>query len=210
MSFEKQKKDCLERIDKSNKGGIDKDIKSLIDLINSKKDYYTTSSCSGRILLIEKRTDKKQDARFVFAQHKKAVFNDIKNSLKVLPKNDLWLKEESIIIHVCCRDEPAAIRFLKIVRDLGIKRAGIINLRKRIIIEIIGTESMETIIARDGKMIVSDDYLKIIIREANKKLQRNKKKIKELYRFLIPKIIAPARNITATSKTKNNPNSIIA
>lgn len=181
MLFDKQKKDCLNRIDKSNKKSIDRDIKPLISLINSLDDYYTTSSCSGRILLIEKKTDKKQDVRFAFAEHKTADFKAIKQSLKNLPKNDVWLKQESIIIHLCCRNLEAAERLLKVVRDIGIKRAGIINIKKRLIIEIIGTEAMETIIARKGKMLVNDDYLKTIVKEANKKLERNKKKIKELY-----------------------------
>jgi len=178
--FDKRKKDCLTKIDKSNKKSIDKDIKPLIELINSLDNYYTTSSCSGRILLIEKKTDKKQDARFAFAEHKKADFKAIKKSLKKLPKNDVWLKQESIIIHICCRTLESAKKLLKIVRDIGIKRAGIINIHKRIIIEIIGTEAMEAIIARKGKMLVDDTYLKILVKEANKKLERNKKKIKSL------------------------------
>ena len=82
-------------------------------------------------------------------------------------------------MHICCRHLEAAERLLKIVRDLGIKRAGIIS-TKRIILEIIGTESMETIIARNGKMLVSDDYLKILVKEANQKLERNEKRIKKI------------------------------
>lgn len=181
MPFDNEKKNCLNKKDKSKKKIIDKEIKPLIDLLNSLDNYYTTSSCSGRILLIEKKSDKKKDARFTFAEHKKASFKAIKQSLRKLPKNDLWLKQESIIMHICCRNLESAEKLLKIVRDLGIKRAGIINVNKRIIIEIIGTEAMETIIARDGEMLVSDDYLKIVVNEANKKLGRNKKKVKELY-----------------------------
>jgi tRNA wybutosine-synthesizing protein 3 len=202
MLFDKQKKDCLARIDKSQKKTIDKDIKPLIDLINSLKDYYTTSSCSGRILLIEKKTDKllnsknskdlgkskifpsKKDIRFAFAEHKTADFKAIKKNLEKLSANDIWLKQESIIMHVCCRNLEAAKKLLKIVRDLGIKRAGLITVNKRIIIEIIGTEAMETIIARKGKMLIDDDYLKILVKESNKKLERNEIKIKELYKVI--------------------------
>lgn len=184
MLFDNQKKNCLNKIDKSKKKTIDKDIKPLIDLLNSSNDYYTTSSCSGRILLIEKKSDKKQDVRFVFLEHKKADFNAIKSGLKDLPENEVWLKQESIIMHVCCRNLEAAEKLLRIVRDLGIKRAGIINIDKRIILEIIGTEAMETIISRNGKMLVSDDYLKVLFEEANKKLERNKKKIGESYNKL--------------------------
>ncbi|MEA2037905.1 MAG: hypothetical protein U9O94_10445 [Nanoarchaeota archaeon] len=183
--FDKQKKDCLGKVDKSIKQSIDKDIRPLVDLINSTPDYYTTSSCSGRVLLVEKNSDCKKDCRFVVAEHKKAKFRAIKKSLSKLPKGDVGFKQESVIIHVCCRDLEKAKTLLKIVRDLGIKRAGIINIGKRIIIEIIGTEAMETIIARDGKILVEDSYLRVLIKDANKRLERNKKKIKELQKKLL-------------------------
>ncbi len=51
--FQKEKQDFLSKKGKSRKGGIDKEIRPLVDLINSFGEYYTTSSCSGRILLIE-------------------------------------------------------------------------------------------------------------------------------------------------------------
>ena len=35
--------------DKSRKGSVDAPIEGLIELINSRGDVYTTSSCSGRI-----------------------------------------------------------------------------------------------------------------------------------------------------------------
>jgi tRNA wybutosine-synthesizing protein 3 len=183
MLFDQQKKDCLNRIDKSIKKSIDKEIKSLVNLLNSLKDYYTTSSCSGRILLINKKTDKKQDIKFVFVEHKKTNFKDIKKSLQDT-KNNIWLRQESIILHVCCRNIEAAKKLLKIARDSGIKRAGIININKRIIIEIIGTESMETIITKNSKIVVDDTYLRILIGEANKKLEKNRKKINKLYKVI--------------------------
>ena len=51
MSFINEKKVFLSKLDKSNKSSIDKNILNLINLINQKDDYYTTSSCSGRVYL---------------------------------------------------------------------------------------------------------------------------------------------------------------
>ena len=50
--FSKLKEHSLSKIDKSKKNSIDKNIKSLINIINKSDDYYTTSSCSGRIVLL--------------------------------------------------------------------------------------------------------------------------------------------------------------
>ena len=182
MSFEKNKRDILSKLDKSKKRSIDKDIKKLVELINSLPNYFTTSSCSGRILLIEKKSYKKQDIRFVFAEHKEADFKGVKKSLEKLPKNDLWFKQESIIMHICCKTLGDAKSLLSVIRDLGMKRAGIISLSKKIIIEVVGTEAMETVIAKGGKLLVDDCYLENLVKEGNRKLIRNRKKINELYK----------------------------
>lgn len=49
--FDKQKAQSLEGIDHSKKGSFDAPIHDLIVLINTQKDFFTTSSCSGRILV---------------------------------------------------------------------------------------------------------------------------------------------------------------
>ena len=48
-AFAKQKEACLSQVDLSKKGSIDEHITELIKFINAKEDYFTTSSCSGRI-----------------------------------------------------------------------------------------------------------------------------------------------------------------
>lgn len=48
-TFEKQKVSCLSQVDLSKKGSIDDQIIDLVQYINAKENYFTTSSCSGRI-----------------------------------------------------------------------------------------------------------------------------------------------------------------
>ena len=71
MSFENQKKVFLKKLDKSKEGHIDKEITQLVKKINSSDNYYTTSSCAGRIVLLEKKSDKKQEIRWLFKKHGK-------------------------------------------------------------------------------------------------------------------------------------------
>lgn len=178
--FEKHKKDFLTKKDKSKKGVIDKDIKKLVSLINSKNNYYTTSSCSGRAVLIKKKSDKKQDARWLIVKHDKISFNEIKK-IKI-PKEQIWFRQEPLIMHVCCKTLEDAKKLLNITRKI-FKRAGIISIGKKIIIEIIGTGFIDTIIA-DGKLIVPNDYLKVLVKEANKKLKKSKRDIKKFYNLV--------------------------
>ena len=49
--FRQWKKQRLEEcMDFSRKGGIDDDIADLVKIINDSGDYFTTSSCSGRVV----------------------------------------------------------------------------------------------------------------------------------------------------------------
>ena len=95
MSFQNDKKVFLSKIDKSSIGSVDEDIKNLIDLINSKENYYSTSSCSGRIVLIE-QAEKKKEAEWLMVSHKEVSFEDLKKALKEVPSGLVWLKIDSL------------------------------------------------------------------------------------------------------------------
>lgn len=182
MQFQNQKKTFLRKLDKSKKGEIDKEIKSLIKLINKSKNYYTTSSCSGRIVLLAKK-EKKKGSKWLFSSHKKISFKEIKNSLKTLPKQDVYFRFEPLILHVAADSIENAQKLVNKARDIGFKRTGIQSTKNKIIIEIASTEILNTIIAKNKKLLVNDSYLKVLIKEANKKIEQNNKKIKK---FLKP------------------------
>ena len=178
-SFENEKKQCLEKKDKSKKSSIDSPILNLVDKINSSKDYYTTSSCSGRIVLLEKKSDKKQESRWLLIIHGKAKTSDVKKAL-CSAKHEVWFSFEPFILHVCCRDIDSARLLLNSLNGLGLKRSGIMSLGNRILIEIIGDERLHTLVARKGKVIAEDSYLRILVDEANEKAHRNDEKIRKL------------------------------
>jgi len=174
--------DILLKKDKSKKKGIDKEIKPLIDFINSLDNYYTTSSCSGRIVLLVKKSDKKQDNSWLFCSHSKVNFNQIKNRLKKLPKYPIWFKQESAILHICCKTIEDAQYLVDIARYAGFKRTGIQSTRKKVNVEIGSSDVIDAIIAEKGGLLITEDYFKVLIREANKKLEKNKGKIKRFYK----------------------------
>jgi len=51
--FRKQKFACLSKIDLSKKGSIDEAVADVVVFINHLDQYFTTSSCSGRIYIYE-------------------------------------------------------------------------------------------------------------------------------------------------------------
>ena len=183
MNFQKEKKDFLTKKDKSRKGSIDEKIKNLVDKINSLEDYYTTSSCSGRMLLLAiPRSNKKNEVQYLFCTHKKTNYNEIKNIIKQLPKNDVWFRVDPVILHVACKNTSNAKKLLYAARDIGFRRSGIISIGKnKMIMELISTEKIETIVSKKSKLVINEDYFKILIKEGNEKLEKTWKKIEKLY-----------------------------
>lgn len=175
--FQKQKESFLKKTDKSKKGSIDLPIKKLINIINKRSEFYTTSSCSGRTVLIAPK--KKKGTEWFYITHKKASLKDIENKLKNIPKKDIWIKFEPFIIHIACKNFDSAEQILKKARNAGIKKAGIQS-TKKILVEMIGTDSLNALIAKKGKIMITKDYLKELIRQANLKQKNNLKKIKKL------------------------------
>lgn len=193
--FDLQKKLCLEKLykpDRSRKGDVDKPIISLIDYLNSLNDYYTTSSCSGRIYLLTE-SDRKPDVKWLYVSHEKVPVKKILDSLnekelEKYSKNRLWLRQENLILHVACRTLDDANNILKISRDIGLRRSGIIADSNIIIVEICSTEKMDVPVAEKGKLLVSESYIKLITQIANQKFSKGREKLDKLEKEIREKL----------------------
>ena len=53
MNFDEIKRNALKKSDLSRKGSVDEPIVELVIFINQLDNYFTTSSCSGRICIYE-------------------------------------------------------------------------------------------------------------------------------------------------------------
>src|SRR3989338_2309734 len=146
--FNKQKQKYLADLtsgkpDKSKKGFIDAEIKDLVEAINVHPDYYTTSSCSGRILLYTaSEARKKNETEWIFVSHDAVAEEVIRKALLTLPSGVVFFRFEPLILHVACRDLVAAERLLQICNASGLKHSGAISLGERIIIESIGNDRL--------------------------------------------------------------------
>jgi tRNA wybutosine-synthesizing protein 3 len=183
MKFQEQKAKQLSKIDKSSIGGWDKKIKGLCDKINKNKKYYTTSSCAGRIILI-KVNHEKRPGSFVFRTHKKISFNELKKALKNIDYDELIeFKMGCCILHVACESLKDAQNIVNKAKQAGWKRSGIMG-GKRNMVELHSTESISFPIMEKGKILVDDDFLRLIVKQANKKLERTWKKIENLEKII--------------------------
>lgn len=180
MTFELDKKNALSKKDKSTKGEIDRHIAKLLDIINDTDDYYTSSSCSGRMILFEtEEAGSKYDVRWIMVSHDKVKSEQISDAI-ICTERQLWLRQESFILHVCCRDMTKAIELVHMCRELGLKRAGVISARSKIVVEIINTPSLNTIIAARGKILVDQQFIRAWTVEANRNMDSNLGMIRRL------------------------------
>ncbi len=186
MKFEQEKKRQFSKQDKSDKGDTDNAILPLIKKINSERDYYSTSSCAGRIVLIKDK-EKKQEGLFLFRSHEKISFNELKGELNNAVKKYkglIYFKQEACILHAACSSLQKAQELIDKAKFAGWKKSGIMASRRRIVCEMESTERLALPIADKGKILVENDYLKLLIKEANKKLARTGEKIKNLFRLI--------------------------
>ncbi|MBU0461844.1 MAG: hypothetical protein KJ574_04635 [Nanoarchaeota archaeon] len=183
MAFDVDKKNALTKSDKSKKGSVDELIKPLCDLVTSLAAYYTTSSCSGRTLLMT-TSGKKNATNWLFVTHKIMDFEEMRAALKKIPKETVWFRFEPLILHIACKDMAAAARLLNLLHDAGFKRSGIISTQK-IVIELIGTERIDAPVTDDGKLIVTDEYLAFLVNKANRKMVKNGEDIDKLFKAIL-------------------------
>lgn len=177
-SFNQRKKDVLDKDDKSSIGEWDEKIVGLCERINKSEDYYTTSSCSGRIILMLDE-DLKGEGLFVSVSHEKVDLDWLKNNLKEVD-GKIKFKTEPGIIHIACKDLESAKKLAEKAKNSGWKRIGLISFDKRIVLEIAGTEKLEFPIFEDGKILVDEYFLKKIIEKSNKKLEKSWEGIEKL------------------------------
>lgn len=160
----------LKTKDHSPQGFYDKDIIDLINLVNSTKEYKTTSSCSGRITLM--RGSKKSESEWVFKNHSET---DYKEVLKFLGSEYLRFLYEPLILHIKCKSFESASRLFDLLQRNGFKKSYIFSIKNNII-EINDTGKMETLV--NNKL--PEEYIKDLVNEANKRLRKTKENIKKL------------------------------
>ncbi|MEM2115435.1 MAG: hypothetical protein QW524_00500 [Candidatus Woesearchaeota archaeon] len=183
--FEERKKKVIEKLlsgfDRSRKGSIDEPILNLLNLINNLPNYYTTSSCSGRIMITSSSLKgKKHENIWYFSTHE-CISSEKSNELwQLINKIDdeLWLRMDAAILHVACKTLKDAHLLLILAKKVGFKRGGLISLKRKIV-ELISTEHVEMPLKVDGKILTDFDGFKLIIEKCNEKLNRTHKKIQK-------------------------------
>lgn len=176
--------------DKSLKNSIDVLLHPYIKLFKDKK-CVTTSSCSGRIVILAKNLSagaKKCETLFLKVSHSHVNLHCVllwiqsvtngspfysKQTYKLSPEVEILLKYEPFVIHVEFPNFDQAVAILEVAKEFGLKQSGLISARKRYILAIRGSQNFEAPIARYSSngidWLITEDTLNYYLKVCNRK-----------------------------------------
>ncbi|KAI7904146.1 methyltransferase TYW3-domain-containing protein [Cokeromyces recurvatus] len=150
-----------ERRDKSPKGFIDAPILDLMHIINQHPDYYTTSSCSGRVAIYQEgiqvhgdkeetttkggiwlyvthdpvplpTTDKEEWIIKLLFNNQKVVFNNSQDD-PILDRQLIYFKFEPLILHIEASSQEKAMHLVSLANQVGYQNSGITPSRRHML-----------------------------------------------------------------------------
>lgn len=153
----------------------DEKIVSLCNFVASTKNFFTSSGCAGRILLIQlPKGESKREASFHRRWHRQFSFGEAKKALQEKTVGELWLKMEPFILHIGSNTIENARQILAVMSRAGVKRGGIIVAKPgKFLVELQGTQEMSVPLKQGEKILVKDDYLRWLVEKANSKMRKN-------------------------------------
>ena len=181
-NFLEGKKNALAKLKKAHsESKVDPGILPVLDIINESKDYYTSSSCFGRIVLLEiPSIGDKKEAEFLGKWHRTINIDELLSASKKAKTGQIWLLSQSPIIHVTAITDTAADKLLKTAISSGFKNSGVKSLGKKVVVEVCSTERLDAPVGKDGSLFCNKEYLQLLVELANEIM---KKSTLKLHRF---------------------------
>ena len=176
MGFLEDKKRILTNLELAIREGlVDEEIIPTLNKINELNDYYTTSSCIGRVGIMEIPKDKnpKLHSRWLGKWHHYATYDEMFDALKERKNGYIVFVMNSPILHIACKDIESAKKMLELALHSGLKASSIKSVSdRRVIVEILTTYKVDAPIGEDGKLFVDDSYLRFLLDYSYLKLKK--------------------------------------
>jgi len=182
-NFEEQKERAMKSLRQAlAEGRVDEDIVTLLDKINALENYFTTSSCSGRISVMEMpHFGDKVSSVWLGKWHRTVKVEEVFEAIERHEKGQLWFLVRSPILHVGARTLEDAVKLLNLAIGLGFKYSNVKSVsNKKLLVEIRSTERMDVPLGENGELWVSREYIGRIVTIANDQVRRFKGKLKAL------------------------------
>jgi len=190
IDFIKNKKKVLEKLEQAKKEKlVDVEIIPILDIINSFENLYTSSSCYGRIVLLEiPKIGDKKNAKWLGKWHRTIKTDEVTSASQKAKTGQLWLLAQSLIIHIVAKTNSDAEKILKTAISSGFKNSGIKSLGRKVVVEICSTERLDAPVGRNGNLFCDEKILNLLVKIANDVIKRSNIKLKRLTEQLKKKI----------------------
>ena len=188
--FSDGKKTALTKLEKArNEDMVDEKILPILDIINQSEKLYTSSSCAGRIVLLELPSiGDKKNAEFLGKWHRNIEPSEIISASTKAKTGQLWLLAQSPIIHITAKTNLDAEDMLKTAISSGFKNSGLKSLGRKIVIEVCSTERLDAPVGKNGRLFCNEEYLHLLVEIANDVIDRSNLKLDGLTNELKKKI----------------------
>ncbi|XP_075567017.1 tRNA wybutosine-synthesizing protein 3 homolog [Pelecanus crispus] len=192
-AFWQRKAQRLARADGSRKGALDERAAPVVQLLNGRAQFCTTSSCSGRIVLAQggaavsaaaPSAIQKKNCTWLMVTHEMCIKDDVMTALEKAT-GDVVLKFEPFVLHVLCQELQDAQLLHSVAIDSGFRNSGItVGRGGKIMMAVRSTHCLEVPLSHKGKLMVSEEYIEFLIHAANRKMEENTRRIDRLYKSL--------------------------
>ncbi|KAH8923860.1 hypothetical protein BT69DRAFT_1281088 [Atractiella rhizophila] len=177
--------------DKSPKNSVDERFVPLIDTLNSSPSYFTTSSCSGRLVLSTHSNQKGKG--FAFVSHD--IIADASSLAQHLPSYDheeeevenVDLRYDPPVVHLTADCMTSALKILHAsISKAGWKDSGLIpslsfshDKPVRIALRL-APRHLDIPLIIDGKWMIREDVMDRLVEEGNRRLKEGWDRIQRL------------------------------
>ncbi|WP_297488633.1 hypothetical protein [Thermococcus sp.] len=182
-NFNEQRARAMEGLRKAlAEDKVDHDIIPLLEKINALDNYFTTSSCSGRISVMEMpHFGDKVNSVWLGKWHREVAVEEVLEAVGRHNSGQLWFLVRSPILHVAARTMEDAVKLLNLAVGLGFKYSNVKSIsHKKLLVEIRSTERMDVPLGENGELWVDGYYIERIVGIANAQVRRFKGKLKRL------------------------------
>ncbi|XP_058033366.1 tRNA wybutosine-synthesizing protein 3 homolog isoform X2 [Ahaetulla prasina] len=192
--FKRWKEQRLSRADASRKGSVDEPIEEIVRLLNGRETFCTTSSCSGRVVVLEQPPAaapaagtagfeiQKQSCTWLMVTHQLCSTKDVLTALQKAAADAIF-KFEPFVLHVQCQD---------------LEDAQLLAVRS--------THCLEVPLTQKGRLMVSEEYVDFVVQVANRKMEENWKRINRFYISLKFALESKNHSMNSLSEEKEKEN----
>lgn len=149
-------------------GEVDEPALPILRQVNAIEDLYTTSSCSGRIVILEvPAVGDKRGASFLGSWDDEVSLSEVRTALQQASHGEIWLLAQPPIFHAAVASLERAQSLVSLARESGFKQSSIKSIGSSVMLELGSTEEMDVPLGRDGVLLCSDAYLELLVSIAN-------------------------------------------